>query len=56
MAVVGVELETLVSELDALTIRPPPNASLLFNSQITCHFWFIKNSCVTGFQKFKNKI
>ena len=24
MAVVGVELETLVSELDALTIRPPP--------------------------------
>ena len=26
MAVVGVELETLVSELDALTIRPPPCA------------------------------
>ena len=28
MAVVGVELETLVSELDALTIRPPPCALL----------------------------
>ena len=26
MALVGVELETLVSEPDALTIRPPPCA------------------------------
>ena len=25
MALVGVELETLVSEPDALTIRPPPS-------------------------------
>ena len=27
MALVGVELETLVSEQDALTTRPPPNNS-----------------------------
>ena len=31
MAVVGVELETLVSELDALTIRPPPFDHFLDN-------------------------
>ena len=28
MALVGVELETLVSEPDALTTRPPPSSSL----------------------------
>ena len=29
MALVGVELETLVSESDALTTRPPPCASFM---------------------------
>ena len=29
MALVGVELETLVSEPDALTIRPPPCARIV---------------------------
>ena len=28
MALIGVELETNVSEPDALTIRPPPRASI----------------------------
>ena len=32
MAVVGVELETLVSELDALTIRPPQIMTRSFSS------------------------
>ena len=32
MALVGVELETLVSEPGALTIRPPPCALLSFMS------------------------
>ena len=31
MALVGVELETLVSERDALTTRPPPCAQRKFN-------------------------
>ena len=30
MAVVGIELETLVSEPDALTTRPPPCAIMWF--------------------------
>ena len=30
MALVGVELETLVSESDALTTRPPPCAIFIF--------------------------
>ena len=29
MALVGIELETLVSEPDALTTRPPPTASIV---------------------------
>ena len=29
MALAGVELGTLVSETDALTTRPPPNAKVL---------------------------
>ena len=29
MALVGVELETLVSEPDALTTRPPPRLTLI---------------------------
>ena len=35
MALVGVELETLVSEPDALTTRPPPCASTLKRSSIS---------------------
>ena len=31
MALVGIELETLVSEPDALTTRPPPCAGLQLN-------------------------
>ena len=31
MALVGVELETLVSEPDALTTRPPPCVSIFIN-------------------------
>ena len=34
MALVGIELETLVSEPDALTTRPPPCARLVKNSVI----------------------
>ena len=30
MALVGIELETLVSESDALTTRPPPCGQILF--------------------------
>ena len=30
MALVGIELETLVSEPDALTTRPPPFVLILF--------------------------
>ena len=39
MALVGVELETLVSESDALTTRPPPCAdfTLCFNAFLTVH-------------------
>ena len=33
MALVGVELETLVSEPDALTTRPPPCATILFENK-----------------------
>ena len=36
MAIVGVELETLVSEPDALTTRPPPCANvkpMVFNKE-----------------------
>ena len=35
MAIVSVELETLVSGPDALTIRPPPCASLVIFCTIT---------------------
>ena len=33
MALVGIELETLVSEPDALTTRPPPCAALCKSSK-----------------------
>ena len=36
MALVGVELETLVSEQDALTTRPPPCSLLIADSAKTC--------------------
>ena len=35
MALVGIELETIVSELDALTTRPPPCATV--NKQVYLH-------------------
>ena len=37
MALVGIELETLVSESDALTTRPPPCKSTQVNNQRLCH-------------------
>ena len=36
MALAGVKLETLVSEPDALTTRPPPCAQLRFYARL-CH-------------------
>ena len=38
MALVGVELETLVSEPDALTTRPPPCALPDFISAVKCMY------------------
>ena len=38
MALVGIELETLVSEPDALTTRPPPCAETTFLK--ACVHWF----------------
>ena len=34
MALVGVEIETLISEPDTLTIRPPPCARLFYISAV----------------------
>ena len=36
MALIGIELETLVSELDALTTRPPLLTSISFLSNLCC--------------------
>ena len=36
MALVGVELETLVSEPDALTTRPPRLKTLHFDTMLRC--------------------
>ena len=41
MALAGVELETLVSETDALTTRPPPCADL---AELCCKQFRSKNS------------
>ena len=42
MALIGVELETLVFEPDAQTTRPPPCASLFFLRQMICDFRRLK--------------
>ena len=47
MALVGVELETLVSEPDALTIRPPPCAVLVSSSSLVTKF-FVKRLLVVN--------
>ena len=38
MALVGVEIETLISEPDTLTIRPPPCARLFYISAVKCTY------------------
>ena len=56
MALVGIELETLVSESDALTTRPPPCALIHTASLSIQQILSVQGVCVSRFQSYEYTI